>query len=163
MVLPKLDEPILTSEAVFSGWGFADMKPGQDWTDMMPTKLQRANMRIITIAECYDALEGDPPNQNKLEIPFNICTKPLNPGPTVSNSIFQLLRTCLIFNIVLQICLKDSGSPLGRWEGDKFIQLGIAAWAPLSRYMCIPRDTPVMYTRVAAYTDWIRENSACIC
>ncbi|XP_055713884.1 plasma kallikrein-like [Phlebotomus papatasi] len=136
VILPELEDPILSSEAVLSGWGIADVPMG------FPRILQRADMRIIPIAECFNALKNDTSLQAGIEIHFNICTKPLTPGPT--------------------ICSRDSGSPLGRWEGSKFLQIGIATWTPY-KDMCIQKDTPVMYARVAAYTDWIRENSVCTC
>ena len=47
----------------------------------------------------------------------------------------------------------DSGGPLAVKHGEQFYGVGITSWG----YGCAA-DTPGVYTNIAFYEDWIREN-----
>ena len=50
-------------------------------------------------------------------------------------------------------CNGDSGGPLVCWDGERWYQTGIVSFGPAPCDAAIP----AVYTRVAAFTDWIQQ------
>ncbi|GAB0086634.1 hypothetical protein DMENIID0001_007340 [Sergentomyia squamirostris] len=123
---------LATGMGVFSGWGNTSPNP----PSVFPYVLQRADMPILTLSECFDTLVQFNA-AHLLNIDGDICTGPLTGG--------------------LSACSADSGSPMGQWDGDDFIQMGVAAW---TIFPCGRVGAPTVHARVSAYIDWIHENIA---
>lgn len=99
--------------------------------------------------------EGGPISQVLMEVsvppvPMPLCKQLLEPGPTIPD------KTVCAGEYGKDTCRGDSGGPLfRRVQGStaQAVQFGITSFGS----GCGRRDRPGVYTRVAAYTDWIRK------
>ncbi|XP_055699036.1 trypsin-1-like [Phlebotomus papatasi] len=112
VILPDPDTPP-KGNAVLSGWGLINVKE-----QVYPNILQRLYMRILTMKECYTTLMPFK-RHDELHLEMNICTK------SYTDRQYG--------------CTADSGGPLGTWDGDNFIQLGVFSW---TMYPCGRRGSP---------------------
>ncbi|XP_052895469.1 trypsin-1-like [Anopheles moucheti] len=131
VTLPAYDE--LPSGLVrVGGWGSTSTSilPGNNFSNV----LQKLNVLIVPWNECLSVLggPGGPFDER------NICTGPLSGG--------------------ISTCTGDGGGGAVQHLGnDVFLQVGIITWNVLP---CGGINTPSIYTRVSAFTDWIQANSA---
>ncbi|XP_059610936.1 trypsin I-P38-like [Phlebotomus argentipes] len=113
----------------FSGWGWTVDEP----PFVFPDILQRIQVPLITLSQCYGAFVNIGADPNELDTFTHICTGPLTGGVSACNG--------------------DLGGPLVQRSGSYFVQVGIAvrAFRP-----CGQVGAPTVYIRVSAYVDWIR-------
>lgn len=103
---------------------------GLDRSNNLPDALQRLKTRIIGYAECKQELPEAAPID-----PVNICThyKGTNKGA----------------------CNGDSGGPLVKRTANGVVLVGIVSWGYTP---CTSSKYPSVYTSVASYSDWIKNN-----
>jgi len=118
-------------ECVLTGWGTT---PGEHHPSDIygqPYKLRMANLPLVDDASCEKIyLEG---------ADFEIQETMQCAGGSGKTS-----------------CVGDSGSPLVCQKGDQWYQVGVVSFGPSP----CDAEIPAVYTRVAAYTDWIEETIA---
>ncbi|XP_047346991.1 trypsin-1-like [Vespa velutina] len=122
-------EDVPTGNVLLSGWGSISKTSVAE----MPDILQKANLPLISINECYNALNdliGPSPLADT-----NICSGPLTGGYSA--------------------CSGDSGGPLVQKSNGKTELVGIVSWGIIP---CGTRGAPSVYTRVSAFNNWILQN-----
>ena len=117
--------------ATIVGWGFTQETQGTDM-DLLPADLQEVEMPIVDIATCAEAYTASPLKANTID-QRNICAGFKEGGRDA--------------------CRGDSGGPLMvRSETGEWVQAGIVSWGE----GCGRRDRYGVYTRVAAFSDWVQ-------
>ncbi|WP_184707699.1 trypsin-like serine protease [Rhizobium lusitanum] len=116
--------------AVVSGWGYT--KSDHGWDDKyLPTELQEAELPIVSREDCLAGYRDSSMRTNSID-DRNICAGYAEGGKDA--------------------CQGDSGGPLVAQRPDKtWIQIGIVSWGA----GCAEAHHYGVYTRVAAFRDWI--------
>ncbi|MGZ2487089.1 secreted trypsin-like serine protease [Rhizobium pisi] len=116
--------------AVVTGWGYT--KADHGWDDKyLPTELQEVELPIVSREDCRAAYRESSMRMNPID-ERNICAGYAEGGKDA--------------------CQGDSGGPLVAQRPDKtWIQLGIVSWGA----GCAEAEHYGVYTRVAAFRDWI--------
>ncbi|XP_043505707.1 prostasin-like [Polistes fuscatus] len=118
---------IPSGTSVLSGWGSISTSSIAE----MPDILQKANLPLITISTCRQAMNkviGSTPLHET-----NICTGPLTGGYSA--------------------CSGDSGGPLAIKSANGVEVVGVVSWGIIP---CGTRGAPSVYTRVSAFNSWIQ-------
>jgi len=125
------DRDLTGTEAVVTGWGFVQAAHGFD-PQHLPTELQEVALPIVGIEACARAYRDSPMRGNPID-GRNLCAGFPEGGRDT--------------------CQGDSGGPLMvRAEDGAWLQAGIVSWGE----GCALRERYGVYTRVAAFADWIR-------
>ncbi|KAG7188817.1 hypothetical protein KM043_008426 [Ampulex compressa] len=129
--LPQQGE-MQTGEAVLSGWGSIS----KNIRPKLPAVLQKAVLPILENSVCY---------------------KKLTSQDTVIGKKPELFETQICSDAVGEIsaCSGDSGGPLAQFVNGSPVQVGVVSWG---FYPCGRGAMPSVYTRVASYVDWIKDN-----
>ncbi|MBP2489813.1 secreted trypsin-like serine protease [Rhizobium leguminosarum] len=116
--------------AVVTGWGYT--KADHGWDDKyLPTELQEVELPIVPREDCRAAYRDSSMRMNPID-ERNVCAGYAEGGKDA--------------------CQGDSGGPLVAQRPDKrWIQLGIVSWGA----GCAEAEHYGVYTRVAAFRDWI--------
>ncbi|MBY3526901.1 trypsin-like serine protease [Rhizobium laguerreae] len=116
--------------AVVTGWGYT--KADHGWDDKyLPTELQEVELPIVPREDCRAAYRDSSMRMNPID-ERNVCAGYAKGGKDA--------------------CQGDSGGPLVAQRPDKrWIQLGIVSWGA----GCAEAEHYGVYTRVAAFRDWI--------
>ncbi|MBY5446119.1 trypsin-like serine protease [Rhizobium leguminosarum] len=116
--------------AVVTGWGYT--KADHGWDDKyLPTELQEVELPIVPREDCRAAYRDSSMRMNPID-ERNVCAGYAEGGKDA--------------------CQGDSGGPLVAERPDKrWIQLGIVSWGA----GCAEAEHYGVYTRVAAFRDWI--------
>jgi len=116
--------------AVVTGWGYT--KADHGWDDKyLPTELQEVELPIVSREDCRAAYRESSMRMNPID-ERNVCAGYAEGGKDA--------------------CQGDSGGPLVAQRPDKrWIQLGIVSWGA----GCAEAEHYGVYTRVAAFRDWI--------
>ncbi|XP_014606685.1 PREDICTED: trypsin-1-like [Polistes canadensis] len=118
---------IPTGTSVLSGWGSISTSSIAE----MPDILQKANLPLIDISTCRQAMNkviGSTPLHET-----NVCTGPLTGGYSA--------------------CSGDSGGPLAIKSAANGVEvIGVVSWGVIP---CGTRGAPSVYTRVSAFNSWI--------
>ncbi|NKK62256.1 trypsin-like serine protease [Rhizobium leguminosarum bv. viciae] len=116
--------------AVVTGWGYT--KADHSWDDKyLPTELQEVELPIVPREDCRAAYRDSSMRMNPID-ERNVCAGYAEGGKDA--------------------CQGDSGGPLVAQRPDKrWIQLGIVSWGA----GCAEAEHYGVYTRVAAFRDWI--------
>ncbi|MBY5356228.1 trypsin-like serine protease [Rhizobium leguminosarum] len=116
--------------AVVTGWGYT--KADHGWDDKyLPTELQEVELPIVPRDDCRAAYRDSSMRMNPID-ERNVCAGYAEGGKDA--------------------CQGDSGGPLVAQRPDKrWIQLGIVSWGA----GCAEAEHYGVYTRVAAFRDWI--------
>ncbi|MBY5568339.1 trypsin-like serine protease [Rhizobium leguminosarum] len=116
--------------AVVTGWGYT--KADHGWDDKyLPTELQEVELPIVLREDCRAAYRDSSMRMNPID-ERNVCAGYAEGGKDA--------------------CQGDSGGPLVAQRPDKrWIQLGIVSWGA----GCAEAEHYGVYTRVAAFRDWI--------
>ncbi|MCW1407549.1 trypsin-like serine protease [Rhizobium sp. 1AS11] len=116
--------------AVVTGWGYT--KADHGWDDKyLPTELQEVELPIVPREDCRAAYRDSSMRMNPID-ERNVCAGYAEGGRDA--------------------CQGDSGGPLVAQRPDKrWIQLGIVSWGA----GCAEAEHYGVYTRVAAFRDWI--------
>ncbi|MBY3243318.1 trypsin-like serine protease [Rhizobium laguerreae] len=116
--------------AVVTGWGYT--KADHGWDDQyLPTELQEVELPIVPREDCRAAYRDSSMRMNPID-ERNVCAGYAKGGKDA--------------------CQGDSGGPLVAQRPDKrWIQLGIVSWGA----GCAEAEHYGVYTRVAAFRDWI--------
>ncbi|MCA2407285.1 trypsin-like serine protease [Rhizobium leguminosarum] len=116
--------------AVVTGWGYT--KADHGWDDKyLPTELQEVELPIVPREDCRAAYRDSSMRMNPID-ERNVCAGYAEGGKDA--------------------CQGDSGGPLVTQRPDKrWIQLGIVSWGA----GCAEAEHYGVYTRVAAFRDWI--------
>ncbi|MBB3134634.1 secreted trypsin-like serine protease [Rhizobium pisi] len=116
--------------AVVTGWGYT--KADHGWDDKyLPTELQEVELPIVSRDDCRAAYRESSMRMNPID-ERNVCAGYAEGGKDA--------------------CQGDSGGPLVAQRPDKrWIQLGIVSWGA----GCAEAEHYGVYTRVAAFRDWI--------
>ncbi|MBY3153326.1 trypsin-like serine protease [Rhizobium laguerreae] len=116
--------------AVVTGWGYT--KADHGWDDKyLPTELQEVELPIVPREDCRAAYRDSSMRMNPID-ERNVCAGYAKGGRDA--------------------CQGDSGGPLVAQRPDKrWIQLGIVSWGA----GCAEAEHYGVYTRVAAFRDWI--------
>ncbi|TCA84997.1 trypsin-like serine protease [Rhizobium leguminosarum] len=116
--------------AVVTGWGYT--KADHGWDDKyLPTELQEVELPIVPREDCRAAYRDSSMRMNPID-ERNVCAGYADGGKDA--------------------CQGDSGGPLVAQRPDKrWIQLGIVSWGA----GCAEAEHYGVYTRVAAFRDWI--------
>ncbi|MGO8101733.1 trypsin-like serine protease [Rhizobium leguminosarum] len=116
--------------AVVTGWGYT--KADHGWDDKyLPTELQEVELPIVPRDDCRAAYRDSSMRMNPID-ERNVCAGYARGGKDA--------------------CQGDSGGPLVAQRPDKrWIQLGIVSWGA----GCAEAEHYGVYTRVAAFRDWI--------
>ncbi|MBX5201611.1 trypsin-like serine protease [Rhizobium sp. NZLR1] len=116
--------------AVVTGWGYT--KADHGWDDKyLPTELQEVELPIVPREDCRAAYRDSSMRMNPID-ERNVCAGYAEGGKDA--------------------CQGDSGGPLVAQRPDKsWIQLGIVSWGA----GCAEAKHYGVYTRVAAFRDWI--------
>ncbi|MEH7834715.1 trypsin-like serine protease [Rhizobium laguerreae] len=116
--------------AVVTGWGYT--KADHGWDDKyLPTELQEVELPIVPREDCRAAYRDSSMRMNPID-ERNVCAGYAEGGKDA--------------------CRGDSGGPLVAQRPDKrWIQLGIVSWGA----GCAEAEHYGVYTRVAAFRDWI--------
>ncbi|KAM6155886.1 polyserase-2 [Rhynchocyon petersi] len=129
--LPRASHRLVPGTACWAtGWG--DIQ--ENLPLLLPSKLQEVELRLLGEAAC--------------QCFYN------RPGPF--NLTYQLLPGMLCAGYPQghkDTCQGDSGGPLVCKEGDRWFQVGITSFG----FGCGRRNRPGIFTAVAAYEAWIRE------
>ncbi|MDR9782995.1 trypsin-like serine protease [Rhizobium redzepovicii] len=117
-------------KAVVTGWGYT--KADHGWDDKyLPTELQEVELPIVPREDCRAAYRDSSMRMNPID-ERNVCAGYAEGGKDA--------------------CQGDSGGPLVAQRPDKsWIQLGIVSWGA----GCAEAEHYGVYTRVAAFRDWI--------
>ena len=117
-------------KAVVTGWGYT--KADHGWDDKyLPTELQEVELPIVPREDCRAAYRDSSMRMNPID-ERNVCAGYAQGGKDA--------------------CQGDSGGPLVAQRPDKsWIQLGIVSWGA----GCAEAEHYGVYTRVAAFRDWI--------
>ncbi|UWU32027.1 trypsin-like serine protease (plasmid) [Rhizobium sp. WSM1274] len=120
--------------AVVTGWGYT--KADHGWDDKyLPTELQEVELPIVPRDDCRAAYRDSSMRMNPID-ERNVCAGYAEGGKDA--------------------CQGDSGGPLVAQRPDKrWIQLGIVSWGA----GCAEAEHYGVYTRVAAFRDWIAAKS----
>ncbi|KAI9586379.1 trypsin-1-like [Glossina fuscipes] len=118
---------IPTGNAIVYGWG----STSNTNTEIFPNILQMAEVKIISMKACENALEYQASDLHST----NLCTGPLTEGKG--------------------ICSSDSGGPLVQKLNGKNILIGIVSWAEIP---CGRKNSPSVYVRVSSLITWISQN-----
>ncbi|NKK97705.1 trypsin-like serine protease [Rhizobium leguminosarum bv. viciae] len=115
---------------VVTGWGYT--KADHGWDDKyLPTELQEVELPIVPREDCRAAYRDSSMRMNPID-ERNVCAGYAEGGKDA--------------------CQGDSGGPLVAQRPDKrWIQLGIVSWGA----GCAEAEHYGVYTRVAAFRDWI--------
>ncbi|MBY5546544.1 trypsin-like serine protease [Rhizobium leguminosarum] len=115
---------------VVTGWGYT--KADHGWDDKyLPTELQEVELPIVPREDCRAAYRDSSMRMNPID-ERNVCAGYAKGGKDA--------------------CQGDSGGPLVAQRPDKrWIQLGIVSWGA----GCAEAEHYGVYTRVAAFRDWI--------
>ncbi|WP_327212438.1 trypsin-like serine protease (plasmid) [Rhizobium beringeri] len=121
--------------AVVTGWGYT--KADHGWDDKyLPTELQEVELPIVPREDCRAAYRDSSMRMNPID-ERNVCAGYAEGGKDA--------------------CQGDSGGPLVAQRPDKrWIQLGIVSWGA----GCAEAEHYGVYTRVAAFRDWIAAKTA---
>ncbi|MBY5780329.1 trypsin-like serine protease [Rhizobium leguminosarum] len=116
--------------AIVTGWGYT--KADHGWDDKyLPTELQEVELPIVPREDCRAAYRDSSMRMNPID-ERNVCAGYAKGGKDA--------------------CQGDSGGPLVAQRPDKrWIQLGIVSWGA----GCAEAEHYGVYTRVAAFRDWI--------
>lgn len=116
--------------AVVTGWGYT--KADHGWDDKyLPTELQEVELPIVSREACRAAYRDSSMRMNPID-ERNVCAGYAEGGKDA--------------------CQGDSGGPLVAQRPDKnWIQVGIVSWGA----GCAEAEHYGVYTRVAAFRDWI--------
>ncbi|MBY5317156.1 trypsin-like serine protease [Rhizobium leguminosarum] len=116
--------------AVVTGWGYT--KADHGWDDKyLPTELQEVELPIVPREDCRAAYRDSSMRMNPID-ERNVCAGYAEGGKDA--------------------CQGDSGGPLVAQRPDKrWIQLGVVSWGA----GCAEAEHYGVYTRVAAFRDWI--------
>ncbi|MBY5661249.1 trypsin-like serine protease [Rhizobium leguminosarum] len=116
--------------AIVTGWGYT--KADHGWDDKyLPTELQEVELPIVPREDCRAAYRDSSMRMNPID-ERNVCAGYAEGGKDA--------------------CQGDSGGPLVAQRPDKrWIQLGIVSWGA----GCAEAEHYGVYTRVAAFRDWI--------
>ncbi|MBA4162244.1 MAG: hypothetical protein C0515_09255 [Novosphingobium sp.] len=114
------------------GWGKTDRPEGQ----FASSDLFRADIKAIAHATCAKVDGYGPGWENGREV------QPIHPGVICGG------------NSPGKACSGDSGGPLVMTNGAKPMLVGVVSWS--RRNSCGKPQYPGVYTRIAAYEDWIR-------
>ncbi|RFB82313.1 peptidase C14 [Rhizobium leguminosarum bv. trifolii] len=117
-------------KAVVTGWGYT--KADHGWDDKyLPTELQEVELPIVPREDCRAAYRDSSMRMNPID-ERNVCAGYAEGGKDA--------------------CQGDSGGPLVAQRPDNsWIQLGIVSWGA----GCAEAEHYGVYTRVAAFRDWI--------
>ncbi|XP_055539309.1 trypsin-like [Wyeomyia smithii] len=128
ITLPKQYEQF-SGDCIATGWGSTST------TDrpMYPDKLRKAVLPIVDFKTCYKFWFQDG-NPDALS---NTCAGPEDGSRSV--------------------CSGDSGGPLAKFDSkrNKTVLVGVASWGAIP---CGMEQKPAVFTTVATYVDWIKEN-----
>ncbi|MDR3372488.1 MAG: trypsin-like serine protease, partial [Ancalomicrobiaceae bacterium] len=117
--------------ATVVGWGFTQEIPGTD-IDLLPADLQEVELPVVDIAACKAAYTTSILKGNSID-ERNLCAGFPEGGRDA--------------------CRGDSGGPLMmRADAGEWLQAGIVSWGE----GCGRRDRFGVYTRVAAFSDWVK-------
>ncbi|XP_001658492.2 trypsin-1 [Aedes aegypti] len=126
--LPKQFQKF-SGDCVASGWGSTSTTE----RPMYPKRLMKAVLPIVEFKTCYKnwVQEGDP------DALSNVCAGPQDGSRSV--------------------CSGDSGGPLAKFDenGENPVLVGVASWGTIP---CGMEEKPAVFTNVASYVDWIKEN-----
>jgi len=116
--------------AIVTGWGYT--KADHGWDDKyLPTELQEVELPIVSREACRAAYRDSSMRMNPID-ERNVCAGYAQGGKDA--------------------CQGDSGGPLVAQRPDKsWIQVGIVSWGA----GCAEAEHYGVYTRVAAFRDWI--------
>ncbi|MDR3494063.1 MAG: trypsin-like serine protease [Ancalomicrobiaceae bacterium] len=113
------------------GWGFTQEVSGTD-IDLLPADLQEVELPVVDIATCKAAYTTSALKGNSID-DRNLCAGFPEGGRDA--------------------CRGDSGGPMMmRAETGEWLQAGIVSWGE----GCGRRDRYGVYTRVAAFSDWVK-------
>ncbi|XP_058825639.1 trypsin-1-like [Topomyia yanbarensis] len=128
IALPKQYQQF-SGDCIASGWGSTSTTE----RPMYPEKLRKAVLPIVDFKTCYTFWfqDGTP------DVLSNICAGPEDGSRSV--------------------CSGDSGGPLTQLDEkrNKTVLVGVASWGAIP---CGMEQKPAVFTTVANYVDWIKEN-----
>jgi secreted trypsin-like serine protease len=116
---------------IVMGWGATEANGDQ--TSGEPDQLQQAEQVLVEQTSCAEIYGANTISDNML------CAGGLDGNDTRDS------------------CKGDSGGPLVAGAGDSFVQLGVSSFGGTT-VACGDPAVPGVYTRVAAFTDFIREH-----